>query len=84
LGLDSEGNLYVTGYTAAYDFPVTTGAWRTANTGVNLPGQLFARDGFALRIDSSTVMHLQTARISSQAGRYARQLKELNSPATYM
>jgi len=58
LGLDSEGNLYVTGYTAAYDFPVTTGAWRTANTGVNLPGQLFARDGFALRTDSSTVMQL--------------------------
>ena len=45
LDVDSQGNIYVAGYTAAIDMPVTSGAFRTANSG--------ATDIFIAKINTS-------------------------------
>jgi hypothetical protein len=56
LGLDASGNLYVAGITRAYDFPTTSSALRPVNTGPHVTDESLAQDGFALRIDSATLM----------------------------
>ncbi len=45
LDVDSQGNIYVAGYTQAIDLPVTPGAFRTANSG--------ASDVFIAKINTS-------------------------------
>ena len=43
MALDSEGDVYVTGQTISYNFPVTDGAYDTSFS--------YNRDGFVSRLD---------------------------------
>lgn len=49
--LDSDGNLYITGFTSSFDFPVTPGAYYPIN-----PSSLYQYNAFVSKIDSNGIL----------------------------